>query len=119
MKKAFILSTCDTCSRILKELNLDSSWTIIDIKKDPISEADLNFAAELNGGYESCFNKRARKYTEQNIKDTNPTEADYKKLILEEYTFLKRPVFIWDEQVWVGNSKTTIADLKTAMNEKG
>ncbi|MFT5336762.1 MAG: arsenate reductase, partial [Luteibaculaceae bacterium] len=41
MKKAFILSTCDTCSRILKELNLDSSWTIIDIKKDPISEADL------------------------------------------------------------------------------
>lgn len=119
MKKAFILSTCDTCSRIVKELNLDASWTLIDIKKDPISEADLNIAAEHNGGYENCFNKRARKYKEHNIKDTNPTEADYKKLILEEYTFLKRPVFIWDSRVWVGNSKATIADLKKSIDEKG
>ena len=40
------------------------------------------------------------------------TEADYRRYILEEYTFLKRPVIIIDEQQFVGNAKSTVQAAK-------
>ena len=47
----------------------------------------------------------------------NLSEADYRKHILEEYTFLKRP-FIWvDEELFVGNAKKTVEAAKAALDE--
>ena len=43
------------------------------------------------------------------------TEADYRRLILEEYTFLKRPVFWVGDSLFVGNAPKTIAALKAAI----
>ena len=37
------------------------------------------------------------------------TEKDYRELILKEYTFLKRPVVIIDDAVFVGNAKKVVA----------
>jgi len=34
---------------------------------------------------------------------------------LEEYTFLKRPVFIYNNEIFIGNAKKTIESLKTKL----
>jgi arsenate reductase-like glutaredoxin family protein len=43
------------------------------------------------------------------------TEKDYRKLILEEYTFLKRPVIIADDQIFIGNTAKVVAAAKEAL----
>jgi arsenate reductase len=43
------------------------------------------------------------------------SEEDFKKYILEEYTFLKRPVIMIDEKIFVGNAKKTIEEIKKAL----
>ena len=42
-------------------------------------------------------------------------EKDYRKFILDEYTFLKRPVTILDDKIFIGNDKKTVAALKNAI----
>ncbi len=111
MKKVYYLSTCDTCKRIMTTLGLGDDFERQDIKTDKITPAQLEAMHALAGNYESLFSRTARKYKEMGLKDKALTEADYKKLILEEYTFLKRPVFIIDDQIFIGNSKKTIEAL--------
>jgi arsenate reductase len=42
------------------------------------------------------------------------TEADYRKYMLEEYTFLKRPFMIFDDQVFIGNAAKEVEKAKIA-----
>jgi len=56
------------------------------------------------------------KYRKQGLHEKELSEADYKKLILGEYTFLKRPIVMIDDQVFIGNAKKTIAAAKAAMS---
>lgn len=116
MKKIFHLSTCDTCQRILKELDPPKDFKLQDIKTEAITSEQLENLAKLSGSYESLFSKRARLYKERNLKDQKLSEADYKALILEHYTFLKRPVVVIDNDVFVGNSKTVVAAAKAKIN---
>jgi len=58
------------------------------------------------------FNKRAKLYKAMDLKNQVLSEADYRQFILDEYTFLKRPVFILNDEIWIGNSKKVIEDLK-------
>lgn len=116
MKKIFHLSTCDTCQRILKELEAPSSFTLQDIKTESITPKQLEYMASLSGSYESLFSKRARLYKERNLKEQNLTEDDFKALILEHYTFLKRPVILMDDLIFVGNSKAVVAEAKAKIN---
>ncbi|GFD75440.1 arsenate reductase [Tenacibaculum sp. KUL113] len=111
MKKVYFLQTCDTCRRILKEVNIDG-FEKQEIKTNPITVAQLESMRELTDSYESLFNKRAKLYREMDLKNQNLTEADYKQYILDEYTFLKRPVFIVDNQIFIGNSKKVVESLK-------
>ncbi|NJB81476.1 arsenate reductase family protein [Wenyingzhuangia aestuarii] len=115
MKKIYHLKTCDTCKRILKQVNLDG-FEIQEIKNTPVNKEQLDEMYAFTKSYEALFNKRARLYKEQGLKDKNLSEDDYKDLILSEYTFLKRPVAIVDNEIFVGNSKKTIEELvaKTA-----
>ena len=108
MKKVYYLSTCDTCKRIMKSLNLEG-FEQQDIKTEPISEVQIEAMHKLSGSYESLFSKVARKYRALGLNEQNLSEEDFKKYILEEYTFLKRPVFIIDNQIFIGNSKKTVA----------
>lgn len=112
MKKAYYLSTCDTCKRILNELNLPSDFDKQEIKTEKITASQLEEMKVLAGSYEALFNKRARLYKERGLKDQQLSETDFKELILEHYTFLKRPVFIVEDEIFVGNNKKTIAKLK-------
>lgn len=111
MKRVYYLSTCDTCKRIMSGVSDIESFDQIDIKIQPISAADLDKAMKAVGSYEQLFSKRARKYKSEGYKEKTLTEADYKNLILQEYTFLKRPVFFIDDEVFVGNSKKEVARL--------
>jgi arsenate reductase len=116
MKKIHHLSTCDTCQRIIKELGLESKgFEMQDIKVENISASELDAAKEKIGSYEALFSKRAMKFRSMGLNEMNMTEADYRKYILEEYTFLKRP-FIWiGDEVFVGNAKKTVEAAKAAL----
>ncbi|BDD09747.1 arsenate reductase [Fulvitalea axinellae] len=108
MRKVYYLSTCDTCKRILKELNISDEIEKQDIKTEKITEEQLEEMRKMAGSYEKLFSKVARKYRELKLKDKNLGEEDFKKYILEEYTFLKRPVFILNDEIFIGNSKKTV-----------
>ena len=112
MKKGFYLSTCSTCKRILKEIELNSSFELQDIKTNKISGEELDQMKELKGSYESLFSRKAMKYRSLGLNNKTLHEEDYRTLILEEYTFLKRPVFVFDDAIFVGSAKNTIESLK-------
>ena len=108
MKKIYFLSTCSTCNRIIKELGLDDSFEFQDIKTNKITSEQLDQMAKMSGSYESLFSRRAMKYKSMGLKEKSLSEGDYKKLILDEYTFLQRPVIMVNAKIFVGNSKKTI-----------
>lgn len=112
MKKVYYLSTCDTCKRIMKEVGVDDAFEKQDIKIEPITEEQLEQMKAMAGSYEALFSRVARKYKSMGLKEKQLTEEDYKHYILEEYTFLKRPVFIIDDQIFIGNSKKNVEALK-------
>ncbi len=112
MKKIYHLSTCDTCQRILKELQPLEGFESQDIKAVSITAEQLEKMHELSGSYEALFSKRARLYKEKGLKEKSLSEADYKQYILEHYTFLKRPVILVDGEIFIGNSKKVIAAAK-------
>jgi arsenate reductase-like glutaredoxin family protein len=119
MKKFYFLSTCNTCQRILDHLDLGVDFELQDIKKTPITSNQLKQLKELSGSYEGLFSKRAKLYKELGLKEKFLDENDYKNYILEHYTFLKRPVLVLDEQLFIGNSPKVINSAKTAiLNEK-
>ncbi len=114
MKKVYFLQTCDTCRRILKEVNIDG-FEKQEIKSTPLTVNQLEELYNLTNSYEALFNKRAKLYREMDLKNQNLTEQDYRQHILDEYTFLKRPVFIVEDEIFVGNSKKNIENLKNKL----
>lgn len=115
MKKVYFLQTCDTCRRILKEVNLEG-FEKQEIKANAITVEQLEEMRKLTDSYESLFNKRAKLYKERDLKNQDITETDYRQFILDEYTFLKRPVFIVDNEIFIGNSKKVVEALKERVN---
>ncbi|WP_159950017.1 arsenate reductase family protein [Polaribacter septentrionalilitoris] len=111
MKKVYFLQTCDTCRRILKEVNTDG-FERQEIKTNHINVSQLEAMYQLSGSYEALFNKRAKLYTAMDLKNQDLSEADYRQYLLDEYTFLKRPVFIVEDEIFIGNSKKVIEKLK-------
>ncbi|MCT4588974.1 MAG: hypothetical protein N4A71_14215 [Carboxylicivirga sp.] len=110
--KVYLLQTCSTCKRILKQVKVFGDFDVRDVKSDPLTVEEIDSLAKRAGGYELIFNKQSQKYRKQGLKDKNLTEDDYRQLLAEEYTFLKRPVFLIDDKIFVGNSNTTV-DLLT------
>ena len=119
MKKAFTLPTCKTCQRIFDDLNpAKNGFEIIDIKAVGISSQDLDAMKELKGSYEALFSRRAMKFRSLNLNEKTLSEDDYRTLILGEYTFLKRPVFLFDNSVTVGSRKSEIDKARELLSQK-
>ncbi|MDC0008119.1 hypothetical protein OAE12_00245 [bacterium] len=116
MKKIYHLSTCDTCQRIIKELQPLDGFELQDIKSVAMTAAQVEEMKNLSGSYEALFSKRARLFRQQGLHEKKLSEADYKRLILEHYTFLKRPVILLNDQIFVGNSKKVVEAVKTAIH---
>ncbi|MGB6153812.1 MAG: ArsC/Spx/MgsR family protein [Pricia sp.] len=114
--KIYHLSTCDTCKRIIEELQPPKDVELQDIKTEAITEQQLAEMHDLAGSYEALFSKRARLYRQRGLHEKELTESDYKNFILEQYTFLKRPVTLVGDQIFIGNSKKTVAAAKEAIH---
>ena len=113
----FYMSNCSTCKRILNELSLPDDVALIDIKKEPITPLQLQELYQLTGVYETLINKRAQLFKKQNIDSQNLSESVAKNLLLDHYTFLKRPVLVYREKIFVGNRKSEVAAAKKWLNE--
>lgn len=118
MKKIFYLGSCSTCKRILKELDLPIDVELQDIKTNPISKVQLEELKKLSGSYETLFSKRAQLYRSKGLGNKTLNETDFKDYLLEHYTFLKRPVLVFDSKIFIGNSQKTIAAAKEYINNE-
>jgi arsenate reductase len=103
VKRIYQLNTCDNCRKLLKAFSgASSDYEIIDIKTHGIEAKDLDFMKELAGSYEALFSKRAIKYKTLGLKDKKLTEAEMRQFILDEYPFLKRPVRVDGNAIYIG-----------------
>jgi arsenate reductase len=110
------LGTCTTCQAIIRETGIDDKKVVMqDIKTEQISPAQLDEMKKMAGSYEALFSRRAMLYKERGLKDKKLGENDYRNLILEHYTFLKRPVTILRRQILIGSEKKSVAALKDAV----
>lgn len=117
MKRIYHLSSCSTCIRILKQINPSSDVELIDIKATNIDAETLDWIAKKAGSYEALFSKRAMKYKSMGLNSMDLSEADYRKYMLEEYTFLKRPFMINGEEVFIGNAQKTVDEAVTSFSK--
>ena len=108
MRKIYYLKTCDTCKKIINSLPKTEGFIFQDIKEEPISVKQLEEMYALTGSYEILFSKKAKLYKEMGLKDEKLSEADFKRYILEHYTFLARPVIIINTSIFVGNSPKVV-----------
>ncbi len=115
MNKIYYLASCDTCRKIIKSLPKDHDLVFHDIKQNPITVEELEEMHLLSGSYEALFSKKAQLYKSMDLKNKSLTEDDYKKYILEHYTFLSRPVFIINDKVYIGNTQQNMLQVMKAL----
>lgn len=119
MKKIFTLSTCSTSKRILEETGiLALHFEVQDIKKEAISQEDLDHLRGFTHSYEELFSRRAQKYKALGLKNMDLSDDDIRQYILSDYTFLKRPVIIHGKEIFIGNSKKVQTELKNYVNKQ-
>jgi len=110
MKKVFYLKTCGTNKKIMTTLDL-YDWELREIKSNSVTENELEEMYEKTKSYEALFSKKSTKIKERGIDVSSLKEKDFKKLILDHYSFLKRPVFITDDEVFAGSDKNNLENL--------
>lgn len=110
MKKVFHLNTCDTCRKILAQFDL-ADWELREIKKQPITEDELEEMYRQTKSYEALFSKKSTQIKLRGLDVKSLNEKDFKELLLDHYTFLKRPVFLTDDTIFVGNDKNNVEAL--------
>ena len=116
MKKIYHMANCTTSQAIIKATRIDKKeFDMQDIKFEKITAEQLDEMKKMAGSYEALFSRRALKYKELKLKDKKLEEKDYRDYILEEYTFLKRPVVIINEKIFAGSEKKTVEALKKAV----
>lgn len=116
MKKIYHLGNCTTCQAIIKITGIDKKgFEMQDIKFEKLTPAQIDQMKAMTGNYESLFSRRAMKYKEWKLKDKLLTEKDCRQYILDEYTFLKRPVVIIADKIFAGSSTKTVEALKKAV----
>ncbi|AQX06013.1 arsenate reductase family protein [Elizabethkingia meningoseptica] len=116
MKKVFYLKTCGTCKKIMAEFNLEG-WEHREIKANPVNEAELAEMYKRTNSYEALFSKKSTQIKAREIDVKSLKEEDFKALILDHYSFLKRPVFIVDKDIFAGSDKTNLEALRSFMEK--
>lgn len=114
--KIYYLASCSTCRKIIKALPNSDKLEYHDIRENPITEKELDEMYQLSGNYEALFSKKAQLYKSMDLKSKNLTEADYKKYLLEHYTFLSRPVFIINGKIYIGNGQKNIIEVTKVLS---
>lgn len=100
----------------MKELDVDDSWTQREIKTKPILKKEVDMMKKMAGSYEALFSRRAMKYRQWGLNEKELDESDYRELIAKEYTFLKRPVILIDDEIFIGNGKKAVQAAREKLN---
>ena len=92
-------------------------------ENDNISQYDLesvilNYLYKIEGCYENLINKRALLFKTLDLSNNVLGENDFKKLLLKHYTFLKRPVLVYDNYLFIGNSSNVTIEMKKFLSEQ-
>lgn len=114
MFKIYHLANCGTCQKILKDIPKIKRFELQDIKTQAITPAQLDAMKKLAGSYEALFSRVAMKYRSMGLNEMALTEKDYRKYILQEYTFLKRPTIVIGDQVFIGSAPKTVKAMLQA-----
>ncbi len=117
MKKIFYLKNCSTCKKILSEIP-SKEWEIQELKSQPITEKQLDELRSRVKSYEELFNKRSTQIKKREIEYKNWDDEAFKGLILNHYSFLKRPIIISDDVLFIGNSKETQNAIQAYFKQK-
>lgn len=116
MNSFFYLASCSTCQRIMKDIGIEkANVDLLEIKSSPITEKELDEMIALAGSAEALFSRVAIKYRTMGLNEKKLTEKDYRKYILQEYTFLKRPVLVLGKKIFIGNSKKNVEEMKKVL----
>lgn len=115
MKKVFYLNSCDTCRKILAKFDL-RDWEMREIKKEPITLEEVEAMFKVTNSYEDLFSKKSTQIKLRELDLKTMGEDDFKELLLDHYTFLKRPVFLTDTEIFIGNDKKNIENLRAHFN---
>lgn len=110
--KIFHLATCKTCQRVLKEIRPSAEFSLQDVKSDPITVSQLEKLKQKAGSFEALFSRRSRKFHLWGLHKKNLTEDDMRDLILQDYTFLKRPIIVVGDHIFIGSRKATMVAAK-------
>jgi arsenate reductase len=114
--KIYMLGHCTTWHAILEKTGIgEQGIPMQDIKLEKITPAQLEEMKKIAGSYEALFSRRALKYKEWKLKDRKLREDDYRDLILREYTFLKRPVILLGNKIFIGSEKKTVEGVREAV----
>ena len=89
-----------------------TGWILREIKKEPVTEAELEEMYSHTKCYEALFSQRSTQIKERGVEVSSLSEEDFRHLILEHYSFLKRPVFLTHEILFAGNQKSTVEQLE-------
>lgn len=117
MNKIYHLANCNTCKRIIAEVSPLATFALQNIREEKITPEQIDELAKIVGSYEALFSRKSLKFRAMGLHEQTLTEKEYRKLILQEDTFLKRPVIIVGKNVFVGNAKKTIEEVKLALNK--
>ncbi len=96
--------------------SLIADFELQDIKTEKMTLDQIDEMQSRSASFEALFSRKAMKYRSMGLGEKDLSENDYRQLIHEEYTFLKRPVFIVDEKIFIGNSKKNIEELTKVLN---
>jgi arsenate reductase (glutaredoxin) len=118
MNKVFHLSNCGTCKRILNDTNAAEVCALQDIKIANITAEELDWVAAKVGSFEALFSRKALKFRAMGLHERTLTETDYRDLMLQEYTFLRRPFIIIGENVFIGNAPKTVDAAKAFIESR-
>ena len=116
MKKIYHLATCKTCQKILKELEPLDGVELREIKSKGVTPEELEEMRALTTSYEDLFSRRAMLFRQRGLNTQKLNEEDYKALILEHYTFLKRPIVLVEDKIFIGNAKKQVDGAKEALH---
>ena len=98
------LPHCTTCQKALVYLE-EKGVTVRrfhDIKERRLSEKQVRALAEKVGSPDALFSRRALKYREMGLHERELSEEELVRLMVEEYTFVTRPVIVRGDRATAG-----------------
>jgi len=111
--KLYGLPHCSTCQKAvayLEEKGVEIE-KFHDIKEDRLTKKEVEKLVKLVGGAEQLFSKRAMKYRSMGLNEMDLSDEDLLGHMIEEYTFIRRPVLVYGEQALAGFSKKKYDEL--------